>query len=323
MRNARRLLQISGALLASVGIGYFVVRKLSLQDLLRLAHAADARLLVLGLALYLLANLLRARRFRALTDDRIATLPLLRTVLIQNFLNTFLPFRAGEVSYLVMVHRTGAVTAGTNLASLLGARVLDLVAALMIPLLTLPLSRAWASADLPFAWFAGLTAFGITCLVVGLWQAPALAGWLERRTVPARPWLARALAIAASTLSALAQLRKGKLLARIGGLTAGCWLLIYLSGYVTLLGVGVAVPFWDAVFAYSFPVVASMTPFYMLGGFGVYEGSIGFGLHLIGVPLATSMAAGVFLHITELLFVVLPAPFGLVPSAAAVAKRSA
>jgi uncharacterized membrane protein YbhN (UPF0104 family) len=71
------------------------------------------------------------------------------------------------------------------------------------------------------------------------------------------------------------------------------------------------VPFWDALFAYSFPVVVSMMPFYMLGGFGVYEGSIAFGLHLVGVPLETSMAIGVLLHVTELLFVVIPAPFGL------------
>jgi glycosyltransferase 2 family protein len=306
-----RLLWLLAAVSATLAIGYFVVRKLDFHDLARLGRAANPGLLLLGLSLYVLANLLRALRFRALTGDQLPTVALLRTVFIQNFLNTFLPLRAGEVSYLVMVHRTGVVTPGANLASLLGARVLDLVAALMIPLVTLPMSRAWAGAELPLGWFATSVVVASALLALGLWQAQRLAGWLELRAAAANKWLLRALTTAAEALRALSQLRQGHMLGRVALLTAGCWILIYLSGYVTMLGVGAQVPFWDALFAYSFPVVASMMPFYMLGGFGVYEGSIGFGLHLVGVPLESSMAIGVLLHVAELLFVVIPAPFGI------------
>ena len=306
-----RLVSLALAVVATLVIGYFVIRNLDFRDLSRLGRAANPGLLALGLGFYVLANVLRALRFRALTGDQLPTLLLLRTVFIQNFLNTFLPLRAGEVSYLVMIHRTGAVTPGANLASLFGARLLDLIAALMIPLVTLPMSRAWAAADLPLGWFATLAVVGIALLALGLWQAERVATWLEQRAASSTKWLARALTTGGEGLRALAQLRQGHILGRITLLTFGCWLLIYLSGYVSMIGVGARIPFWDVLFAYSFQVIASMMPFYMLGGFGVYEASLGFGLHLVGVPLDTSMAIGVLLHITELLFVVVLAPFGI------------
>jgi uncharacterized membrane protein YbhN (UPF0104 family) len=302
---------LAAAAFATVFIGYFVLKQLKLQELQRLGQSADARLLLLGLVFYGLANLVRALRFRALTDNKIATLTFLRTVLIQNFLNTFLPLRAGEVSYLVMVHRSGVVKPGANVASLVGARVLDLIAALAIPLLTLPMSRAWQAEGRPFLWFAGVAISATSVLGLGVWRAERLAAWLRKSAGTSRAWLARGLSIASDALDALGQLRQGKLLGRVSLLTACCWALLYLSGYSAMLGVGLQVSFWDALFAYSFPVIVSMTPFYMLGGFGVFEGSIGFGLHLVGVPLELGMAAGVLLHVAELLFVVVLAPLGI------------
>jgi uncharacterized membrane protein YbhN (UPF0104 family) len=127
--------------------------------------------------------------------------------------------------------------------------------------------------------------------------------------------VAKGLSIGSDALRSFNQLRQGHVVGRVAALTFGCWGLIYLCGYASLLGVGIDVRFWDGLFAYSFPMIASMTPFFMLGGFGVFEGSIGVGLHLIGVPLNTAMAGAVLLHFAELLYVLLPAPFTVTPAA--------
>ena len=150
--KSRRWLTLLVAVPVSLFVGYFVV-----SDLAKLRASAKLPFLALGFAAYFSANVLRARRFRALTGDQIATFSFLRTVVIQNILNTFLPLRAGEASYLYLVHRSRAVKPGANIGSLLGARVLDLFAALVIPLATLPLSRAFTARGLPVAWLWGLT----------------------------------------------------------------------------------------------------------------------------------------------------------------------
>jgi uncharacterized protein (TIRG00374 family) len=308
------LWRLAAAAAATLIVGYFVVRQLNWRDLSSLWRSANLGLLALAFGAYLLANVLRARRFRALTGDQISTTTLLRTVLIQNFLNTFLPLRAGEVSYLYVVHRTGVVRPGDNLASLLGARALDLIAALWIPLLTLPMSRVWSAEGDTVAWFAGLASAAALTFAFGVARAEPLADWLAGRAATRDGRLRRGLETAGETLRALAQLRRGRLLGRVVALTFGCWGLIYICGYLSMLGLGIDLGFWDALFAYSFPMIASMTPLYMLGGFGVFEGSIGMGLHLVGIPLGVAMSAGLLQHIAELVYVILPTPFGLTPS---------
>jgi len=309
--KSRRLLSWVLGVGASLVVGAVVVSSLSWKDIASLGATAQPGYLVLGLGTYFLANVLRARRFRALTGDQIPTRLMLRTVIIQNIFNTFLPLRAGEVSYLYMVHRSGLVKAGDNVGSLLGARALDLLAALALPLAALPLSHAWSAQGHPFMWFAIVAATAALGFGLAIWRAEPLARFLAGQAQNRRPWLNRVLSLGSDMLGSLAQLRRATLLGRVSGLTLGCWCLVYFSGYLNLLGVGIRVPIGDAVFAYSFPTIASMTPFYMLGGFGVYEGSFGAGLHLAGVPLSRAMASGLALHVAELVFVLSLAPVAL------------
>lgn len=314
--KSKKLLSLLAAIVATVVVGYFVLQKLKWSDLVALRATSDLRFLALGFGAYFGANLLRAARFRALTGDRIPSGLFLRTVIIQNLLNTFLPLRAGEASYLYMVHKSGSVKPSDNISSLLGARILDLLAALLIPALALPLSQARSQSGLPLGWLLAVPLVGIALLALGLSRAEALAAFIAARSAgmhSSRAWLKRGLQLTSDILLSLGQLRSGRLLGRVALLTGSCWALIYVCGYFSLVGVGLRLPFFDCVFAYSFPVIISMMPFYMLGGFGVYEGTLGVGLNLIGVPLGLATAASLALHVAELAFIVLPAPLTLLP----------
>ncbi len=311
--RSRKVVSLVAALLATLVIGYFVLAELKWADLVALSKQGKPGYLALGFAAYFAANVLRARRFRALTGDQIPAGTFLRTVIIQNLLNTFLPLRAGEASYLYMVHKSGSVKPGDNVGSLLGARVLDLLAALVIPVLALPLSSASTLRGVPLGYLALLPLVGALLLLLAIRHAEALAAFIALRARTGRAWLNRALNLASDVLRSLAKLRSGRLLGRVLALTISCWLLIYVCGYFTLVGVGLRLPVFDCVFAYSFPVVVSMLPIYMLGGFGVFEGSIGVGLNLVGVPLSTALAAALALHVAELMFILIPAPLTLLP----------
>ena len=135
---------------------------------------------------------------------------------------------------------------------------------------------------------------------------------IGRRLAPNRAVLQRLVDLVRDTLLALAELRQRGVIVQMALLSLVCWLLIYASGYALLRGAGLRLSFADAVFAYGFPTLASLTPVYMLGGFGVYEGSLGVGLGMVGVSTNLALAAGLLLHVAELFFVVvsaLSAPF--------------
>lgn len=302
--RARKLLQVALAASASVVVGYLVISRLSLADLRGVLQGFDWRLLLLSFLAYQLANVVRGRRFSTLVGGQISTFDFLRIVFVQNFMNTFLPLRAGEASYLYLVHRTGNVAPGQNVSSLLVARMLDFLFALLLPLVVSPWSRGWSAPGNVVAWLLALVMVSaLVLLLLGL-KARQVADFVERRWAPERPLLKRSVALGVESLRACAELRGRRVLGRVAMLTLCCWLLIYASGYCLLLGAGVSVSLADCVFAYGFPVLVSMTPLFMLGGFGVYEGSVGVGLSLVGVPTSLALATGLLLHIAELSFIV-------------------
>jgi len=303
--NRRKLLQLLAAAIATVGLGYLVISRLSFGDLEALARGFDFRFLALAFAIYLGANVLRAHRFRMLVGGGVSARTFLRIIFVQNFMNTFLPLRAGEVSYLVMVHRTGSVTAGRSVGSLLAARALDFLAAVLIPLAASPLSRAFSTNGRILAWLCAFVLTGSLVLAVAVARAEPIANYLSERLSSKRIWVIRVVTLSGDTLRSLSQLRERHLLSRVVLLSLGCWVLIYASGYALLAGMGLDLALPDALFAYGFPVLASMTPIYMFGGFGVYEGSVGAGLAMVGVGVGPALASGLLLHAAELGFVVI------------------
>jgi glycosyltransferase 2 family protein len=303
--NRRQLLQLLVAAVATVVLGYLVVSRLSFGDLETLARGFEFRFLALAFAIYFGANVLRAYRFRLLVGGSVSARTFLRIIFVQNFMNTFLPLRAGEVSYVVMVHRTGGVTAGRSVGSLLAARALDFLAAVLIPLAVSPFSRAFSTNGRILAWLCAFVLTGALVLAVAVARSEPIANYLTERWVSKRAWVLRAVTLFGDTLRSLGQLRERHLLSRVVLLSLGAWMLIYASGYALLAGTGLDLAVSDALFAYGFPVIASMTPIYMFGGFGVYEGSVGAGLTMVGVAMGPALASGVLLHAAELAFVVI------------------
>jgi uncharacterized protein (TIRG00374 family) len=302
--NRRKLLQFLAAAVATVVIGYVVVSRLSFEDLEVLVRDFDLRYLLLAFAIYLGANLVRAYRFRLLVDAAVSVRAFLRIIFVQNFMNTFLPLRAGEVSYVYMVHRSGNVSAGRSLGSLLAARALDFLAAVLIPLGFMPFSRASSTYGGILVWLSVFVIIGAAALGVAIARAEPIADYLSARFAPKRAWMVRVAALLGDTLRSFGHLRERHRLLRAALLSLGCWALIYASGYALLEGAGLELSLADALFAYGFPVLVSMTPIYMFGGFGVYEGSVGAGLAMVGVAVGPALASGVLLHVAELGFVV-------------------
>jgi uncharacterized membrane protein YbhN (UPF0104 family) len=303
--NRRKLLQLLLALVVTVAAGWFVLSRLSFGDLKELAKGFDRGLLALGFLMYLGTNLLRALRFRLLLEEAAATSAFFRIVVVQNFMNTFLPLRAGEISYFYMVHRMG-ITPGKNLGSLLAARALDFLSALIIPVAFAPFARGLAVSGQSLVWAAAFTALLIAGFVVLLGSAASLADWITAHLVSKRPLVVRGVTLLGDTLRAIGALRARRVLLRVTLLSLGGWALIYGVGYVLLTGAGLALPLADGLFAYGFPTLVSLTPVYMFGGFGLFEGSVGTGLSLVGVPLGTALAVGLLLHVAELLYIALP-----------------
>ena len=113
-----------------------------LTDLVGRVHWADfdqllARIAVSGwigaLLAYLALNLFRALRFRILLDKRDSPWRILIPItLYHNFLVRVLPFKLGELSYVVLLRSRLNYSMEEGVSSLFGARLLELLIIVMV-----------------------------------------------------------------------------------------------------------------------------------------------------------------------------------------------
>ncbi len=245
-----------------------------------------------------MANIFRAWRFDLILGKQIGFKRFLNIVFLQNFFSMLLPFRLGELSYIRMVHKNG-INIGQNIASLLGARIFDLLS--IITIFTIALLVSYQnipnSADL-FLFVGSLMVLGILFLVIFIFYSQRIVNFSEK--ILPQYFIEKLKEITEGFLN----FRKERKLVKVAAQSFIIWILIYLSGFFLIKGTGIELDFWRSLFVYGFPSLVGLLPVFILGGLGFYEGSIILGLTLFGINRQLATTTSLILHVQELLFVI-------------------
>jgi uncharacterized membrane protein YbhN (UPF0104 family) len=127
----------------SVGLAWYLLRNVDLDEFSRLASNVPVWSLVLAFGLYLLLNFWRAVRFRVPLNKNEAPLRILFPItLYHNFLVRTLPFRTGELAYVTLLRQYLHQPVSEGFSSLLGARLFELLLVIMGGLAGLLLSSS-------------------------------------------------------------------------------------------------------------------------------------------------------------------------------------
>ncbi len=255
-----------------------------------------------ALLAYLTLNLFRALRFRILLDKRESPWRILIPItLYHNFLVRALPFKLGELSYILLLRSRLKYSMEEGVSSLFGARVLELLIIVMVFASSIPASAEQLAAQRDDLTLAIAITFVLS--VIGLYFGGNLIRAFQKA---AQPLLSRAeqrpnIASGANKrLSQLAQemdrIRQPRLFLTALFTTCFTYTSSFLTNYILLgaLGVNVELPVFIAII--SLGMFASAFPF-TVSGFGVVEAAWRFGLmQFANLPDAEATAAGFLLH---------------------------
>ncbi len=255
-----------------------------------------------ALLAYLTLNLFRALRFRILLDKRESPWRILIPItLYHNFLVRALPFKLGELSYILLLRSRLKYSMEEGVSSLFGARVLELLIIVMVFASSIPASAEQLAAQRDDLTLAIAITFVLS--VIGLYFGGHLIRAFQKA---AQPLLSRAerrpnIASGANKrLSQLAQemdrIRQPRLFLTALFTTCFTYTSSFLTNYILLgaLGVNVELPVFIAII--SLGMFASAFPF-TVSGFGVVEAAWRFGLmQFANLPDAEATAAGFLLH---------------------------
>lgn len=313
MKSVKKIIFFS---LVSFLVFLLLLKQINFSDITSNFKQIQWQFSFLAFMSYIAANIFRACRFSLILNREISLGRFLQIVALQNFWSAILPLRLGEISYLHLVNKNG-VKIGPNIASLIGARVLDfLVISGIFFVSLLFVSRSILSIGSLF-WaalviLAFLAIAGSTFIFWNQKVIDYLSLIAEKASFGKFKLTPNLLGLLKKVSEGFNVFRGKKILISITLLSFFVWCSIFLSGFFLLNSVGLDMSFGRVLFVYSLPVLASLVPFFVLGGIGIYEASTASGLMLFGVSRELAISASLVIHLQELLFMLVFAAFGFV-----------
>lgn len=143
----KKILKYLFSITISVLLLYFLLSKINLQEIIKVFSQTNIFYLIIGGVLYLLMMIFRSLRFRTLLNNKLKATELLPIVLFQSFLSNILPFRVGELSYVILLKKK-KYNISKGLSSLLIARIFDFGVLISILIISILLSKNLPSKDI-------------------------------------------------------------------------------------------------------------------------------------------------------------------------------
>jgi len=293
--------------LVSLALLYWVLRGVSVSDLLQ--HLRESRPLPLTLAVVVVTAdfLVRAGRFQLLLRTpggaAISWRAAWHATAMGFMANNTLPLRLGEVVRAYAASRLGGVPLGAAVSAIAVERALDLLT--LVALLGVALFRAGLPADTTImgsrldtlALRAGVLCVLIFAAALFVVLFPRAAERITRALIPFPRLAERVVKLIGGLTLGLAVLRSPARLALAVLTSLVVWLVNAASFYIAFAAFGIQVGFAGALLLQSllaFGVAAPSSP----GYFGIFELVVAAALALFGVPKEVSVAYGITYHVT-------------------------
>lgn len=282
---------------------YFVVNELQGADLAELIRRIPIWSWIGALVVYLTLNLLRALRFRVLLDKRKSPMRLLIPItLYHNGLVRVVPFKLGEISYVILLKTRLNYTMQEGVGSLFGARILELLIIVLVFAFGIFMSGEQFAAQRDQLMAVVLSVF--LASVIGLYYAGSLLrlalSVMQRLPLVGRDKPGSFLTVAQFRLTGLAaefdRIRQPRLFFSALFISCFTYTSSFLTNYILLRAVGLDADLPVVITVISLGMFGSAFPF-TLSGFGIVETAWWTGLtRFAGYAGDEAAAIGIVLH---------------------------
>ncbi len=304
------------SVLITIALLYFVVNELQGADLAALIRRIPTWSWIGALLVYLTLNLLRALRFRVLLDKRESPMRLLIPItLYHNGLVRVVPFKLGEISYVILLKTRLNYTMQEGLGSLFGARVLELLIIVLVFAFGIFMSGEQFAAQRDTLMAGVLSVFLVS--VISLYYAGSLLrlalSAAQRmpvfRTKNPSSFFVTAQAKLTDLATEFDRIRQPRLFFSAMFISCFTYTSSFLTNYILLRAVGLEAELPIVITVISLGMFGSAFPF-TLSGFGIVETAWWTGLtRFAGYAGHEAAAIGIVLHGFQIVAAVL---YGLV-----------
>jgi uncharacterized protein (TIRG00374 family) len=300
----RRLFWQAASILVSVGLMAYILLQMDMTHFMEMVRTVPAWSIIGAFIIYIALNYFRALRFRSFMPRPHPTVvDLLPIVLYHNFLTRVLPFKTGEISYVILVNRHLKQPISEGISSLLSARLFELGLVILGGAFGV-LSMNSQPTEQRILWFVLLLVV-LVVYAIALYHSGAilrlLARWWMRVAGGRAPKFAAKVEDKLHTFATQFDRMHEKRVLISACVLSFCTYTMSMSFDLILMrGLGLEQPLGVLMTIISIRMFLEAAPI-AVSGFGVVEGSFAFGLvTLAGMPLDEAASIGLFLHISQI-----------------------
>lgn len=292
-----------------------ILSQIRIEDLIITVKNINKIYLVLGFFLYVFSYFFRGLRFHILLDKKISLTDLFHIVCVHNMVNSILPARSGELSYIYILKKYHDKSAGEGVATLIVARVLDFI---IISLLFF-VSSLFVN-DLPemfssIIWLVVLFMVLLAVfLIILLYEGEVFLRFANAifttfkldKNILVNFFLGKAKEV----VDSFKNIKNNGKMMELCIISFIIWLSLYFLNYALIKSLDINIGFFEVLLASTFVVFMSILPIQGLGGFGTYE--VGWAIGFIGIGLTKELAinSGIVVHIIGIIYYVLLGLYG-------------
>ena len=301
--NTKQLIWRGISILVTVVLLIFLAQNVEWTDFATLIGRISILSLLGALFSYLMLNVFRAIRFRTLLDRENTPLRLLIPItLYHNFLVRLLPFKLGEISYVVLLRSRLNYSMEEGVSSLFGARIMELLIIVVVFAVGILLSGEQFEAQRSSLMLVVITVFVGSLL--GLYFAGSLIR-LElnvfnqtiKRLFTQLPAFIEAIELKLAEMAVeFDRIRHPRLFLSAMFISAFTYTSSFMTNYILLRAIGLEAELPVVITIISIGMFGSAFPF-SVSGFGVVELSWLFGLtQFAGYAESEATSIGFMLH---------------------------
>lgn len=283
---------------ASTVVIAYIVGEFGGGNILKTLEHIDPAITILAFFLFTFTLLVKAIRFRFILKNKISIKNLFSIVSIHSFWNNVLPFKSGEIMYLYMVNEEKNISSGENVASLLLARVFDLLIVLSLFCISgffIFRQQSGFLGPISLTLVVSALALGVIILWGIVFNRHKLNNFFSNLSFK-NVFLKKIFRILAETFLAFDQVNNFRRLAVFSVLSFSVWILDTVFVWVAVSAGGLGFSLAEAAFIGIFPTLAGLVPINLAGNFGVFESAVTGGLLLLQVGAERALGLSFILH---------------------------
>lgn len=312
----RKVWVIILTILITVVLLTLLFTQVQLIDVITTIENINLVFLLIGFILYTCSYIFRAWRFHILLNKEVSTKDLFNIGCVHNMMNSLLPVRTGELSYIYLLKKVNSRTTGEGIASLIVARIFDFIAITLLFFISFIFAEDLLTELVPVIWILLIFLLGMVFLLLMVMYAKEPVRLLK--FILKITWLDKlsasnyVLKIFEEGEKSIEKIHSKNLFIQVLLLSLIVWFLNDLIVFFLLKGMDINLPLQIVVLGATFSLLSMIIPIQGIAGFGTQEGFWVFAFAPLGLTLDKAISTGFAFHIVIILYFLILGAVGIV-----------